>query len=358
MMREPLQQPRLHPAWAAVACVLTLAACAKKDAADDTPKLTAQVTTAVLADGTLDRTITAYGAAEFAPDAERTLAAPIEAKVARVLLGAGARVGAGQAVIVLSPSPQTQIDLKKAADDARTSREAYDRAVRLKASGLDSNADVETARAADVVAQATLASLQSRAAGLTVTSPVAGVIETLTAAPGDLVATGASLGKVGQLGSTRVHLALDPRSVSSLRAGESVRLQPAGGGAETSGVVTSVDPAIDPQTRLASVIVRAQGLAPGLALKGEVVTGQASGPVAPHGAIYYDQDQPYVLVVQGGVAHRRDVKLGPEQDDRVEIASGVKAGERIVTEGGASLDDGTAVKEAPAAGPNSVKDAG
>ncbi len=341
----------------AAACATALTACTRKDTAADTPKLTAEVKTVVLVDGVLDRTVTAYGSAEFAPDAERMLAAPIEAKVAQVLAGAGAQVAAGQAVILLSPSPQTEIDLKKAADEARTSRQSYDRAVRLKTSGLDSNADVESARATDVVAQATLASLQSRAAGLTVTSPVAGVVETLTAAPGDLVATGASLGKIGQLGAVRVRLALDPAAVASVHAGQSVRLQPAGGGAETTGVVASINPTVDPQTRLASVIVRASGLAPGEALKGEVVTGRASGPVAPHAAIDYDQDQSYVLVVQGGVVHRRNVRLGPEQGDQVEIASGVKSGERVVVEGGASLDDGAAVKEAAPA-PAAGKDAG
>lgn len=343
---------------ASLLALALLAGCAKK--ADDSAdaKATAEVKTAVLAAAALDRTVTAYGGVEFAPGGERTLSAPVEAKVAEVRVTAGSPVQAGQVLIVLAPSPQTQVDLKKGADDARTAQEAYDRAVRLKASGIDSNADVETARAASVVAQATLASLRARAAGLTVTSPVTGAVETLTAAPGDLVASGASLGKVGQLSATRLRLGVDPSAVGAVKSGDAVRLQGAGGGETHTGVVVGVDPQLDPQTRLAGVLVDARGarFAPGATVKGEVVTGHASGPIAPYGAVYYDTNQPYVLVVDKGVAHHREVQLGARQGDQVELVSGVHAGERIVTEGGASLDDGAAVKEAPAA--DTAKDAG
>jgi RND family efflux transporter MFP subunit len=337
------------------ACALALSACgAKKDAADDQPKLTAEVTTAVLTNASLDQTATAYGAAEFAPNAERTLATPVEAKVTQVLAGPGTRVAAGQSVILLSPSPQTEVDLKKAGDDAKTAQAAYDRAVRLKASGLDSNADVETARAANTSAQAVYQSLQSRLSALTVKSPVDGVVETVTATPGDLAASGASLGKVGRLGAVRVRLGLEPSELGLVHAGERVRLEPAAGGPSRFGQVASVSPVVDAQTKLAAVIVQADGWAPGQTVKGDILVGHSSGPVAPQGAVYYDQDQPYVLVVDHGVAHKRNVKLGVEQGDSVELVSGVNAGDRIVVVGGASLDDGTAVKEAVAA----QKDAG
>ncbi len=346
---------------AAALTLTSLIGCAKKpETGADGLKATAEVKTVVLADAMLDRTVTAYGGVEFAPGGEHTLSAPVEAKVAEVLVTAGSPVSAGQTLIVLTASAQTQIELKKAADDARTEQDVYDRAVRLKALGIDSNADVESARATNVTAQATLSSLHARASGLTITSPVSGAVETLTAAPGDLVATGASLGKVGQLSATRLRLGVEP-TAAAVKAGDAVRLgQTGGGGVSHTGVVVGIDPQLDPQTRLASVLVDARGVSfpPGTALKGEIVTGHASGPVAPYGAIYYDADQPYVLVVDKGVAHHRNVQLGARQGDRVELVGGVHAGERIVSEGGASLDDGAAVKEAPAAPPAGEKDAG
>ncbi|MEO7026321.1 MAG: efflux RND transporter periplasmic adaptor subunit, partial [Caulobacteraceae bacterium] len=187
--------------------------------------------------------------------------------------------------------------------------------------------------------------------GLVVRSPTSGVVEAVSAAPGDLVAPGASLGKVGRLSDLRLRLGLDPAMVGQVPIGATVHLRPLAGGADSAGTVRLIDPRLDPQTHFAGVIVAVPGarLSPGQAVRGDIVLGRPTGPVAPRRAVYYDGDKPYLLVVSGGVAHRRDVTLGPTQGETVLVASGVRAGERIVTDGGASLDDGAAVREAPVA---------
>ena len=73
------------------------------------------------------------------------------------------------------------------------------------------------------------------------------------------------------------------------------------------------------------------------------------GPTVPKAAIVYDQDQPAVFVVAGGVAHKRPVTLGPAQGDRLAVTGGLGVGVRVVVEGAAALDDGMAVSEAGAA---------
>ena len=335
--------------------LLVLAACGKKAAEEDAPKPTAEVKTAVVSASTFPDTVTAYGAAEFAPGAEHGLSAPAEANISQVLVGAGTRVSAGQPVMVLAPSPQSKLDLQKGVQDARTAAEAYARAQRLRSTGLVSDADVETAHAASATAQAALGSLRSRLGQLTVRAPVAGVVETITGSPGDLVAAGANLGKVGALTPPRVRLGVDPTLARQLRPGLLVHVGRVQGGGEVDGRIASVDPRADAQTRLATVIVTPAAsprLDPGETVKGAIVLREVTGEVVPRAAVYYDQDQAYLLVVAGGVAKKRDVKLGAElgggADATVQVAEGLKPGERIVVEGGASLDDGTAVKEAPA----------
>ena len=175
---------------------------------------------------------------------------------------------------------------------------------------------METARSASETADATLRAIRLKQAGLKVTSPVSGVVETITASPGDLAAGGASLGKVGDISALRLRLGVDPVELKRVQPGQSVTLQALSGGAVVSGRVASVDPREDPQTHQASVIVApssAAAFAPGLPVKGSIVVGHASGAGIPREAVYYDQDQPYVLVVQKGVAHKRNVKLGPTQ---------------------------------------------
>ena len=57
------------------------------------------------------------------------------------------------------------------------------------------------------------------------------------------------------------------------------------------------------------------------------------------------------MVVGGdGVAHRKPVKLGIQDEEDVEITSGVGAGDLVITTGAYGLDEGTKVKVGPAGG--------
>ena len=161
-----------------------------------------------------------------------------------------------------------------------------------------------------------------------------------------------ALGRIGDLGALRVRLGLDGADVRKVRPGAVVHLSGLNGDALGEGRVSAVEPRIDPQTRLASVLVTLKGhLTPGQPLKGEIALTAADGPAAPRAAVVYEADGASLFVVQKGVAHKRAVKLGPEQADRIAILEGVKAGETVVVDGAAVLEDGMAVREgaAPAA---------
>lgn len=336
---------------ALILLLLATAACSRQKA-DEEPTPTALVTTAPVQRASIDETVTAYGAAEVSPEGERTLAAPVEAVVGKVLAPAGTRVRAGQAIAVLTLSPTSRLDLAKARQDAAVADAAYARAQRLRQTGLDSDADVETARAAAAAADETARSLEGRAgAGLILRAPIAGVVESLAPAPGDVVAQGAAVAKVGSLQAVRIRLGLDPRAAGRIEPGATVRLSPLAGGDERTGQVASVDPQLDAQTRLASIVVRADsaGLSAGEPLEGVVVVRvHPQAVVVPRAALLYEGEQPYVFVADHGAAHRHDVKLGVSDDQQAEVLDGVTPGQRVVVEGAAALDDGMAVREAAA----------
>jgi RND family efflux transporter MFP subunit len=63
--------------------------------------------------------------------------------------------------------------------------------------------------------------------------------------------------------------------------------------------------------------------------------------VVPQRAIIEDK---YVFVVEDGVAHKREVKLGLQNSAKVEIISGLQPGELVVVEGNSGLTDGAKVK--------------
>ncbi len=329
---------------------LLLAACGRHPAEDADAKPTAQVTTAPVVAGSIADTVTAYGAAEVTPQGERTLISPVEAVVASVPTAPGTQVRAGQPIVVLTLSPGTKLELDKTAHDAAVAEAAYARAMRLRATGLDSDADVETARAAAAAASAAARSLRDHAGGaLTLRAPIAGVVESVALAPGDMAAAGATVAKVGDASAVRIRLGVEPAAAAAVRVGALAQVSPSAGGAERRSQVIAIDPRLDPQTRLASVSVQApagSGLSPGQPIKATLILRERTGVlIAPRQALLYDGEQPYVFVVAGGVAHRRPVKLGALNDDRVEIVQGVAAGDRVAVDGAAALEDGMAARE-------------
>jgi RND family efflux transporter MFP subunit len=67
--------------------------------------------------------------------------------------------------------------------------------------------------------------------------------------------------------------------------------------------------------------------------------------LVPKGAVRTVDGTSIVFVVRGGRVERRAVKLGGNDGDLMEVASGLTAGDRVVTEGVATLTDGARVKE-------------
>jgi RND family efflux transporter MFP subunit len=328
---------------------LWLAACSPRPDSDEA-KPTALVTTVLAQRGAVEETVTAYGAAEIIADSEHGLPAPIEAVVSDIVAPVGTLVRAGQPIVVLKPSPASRLEVQKAIHDAEAADAAYARAQRLRTSGLDSDADVEAARAAAATADEARRSLTARAgADLVLRAPADGVVEAVALAPGDLAAAGVNVAKVGAAAALRARLGVEPALAGRIRTGAPVRLSASVGGLEVAGTVLAVDPRADPQTRLASVIVRltsGEGLAPGAPLRGTIVLARREGGVMiPRASVLYDQDKAYVFAVANGAAHRMDVGLGAEQGDRVEAVRGLSPGARIVVEGAAALDEGMAVRE-------------
>ena len=62
----------------------------------------------------------------------------------------------------------------------------------------------------------------------------------------------------------------------------------------------------------------------------------------------HEGGQTSVLVAAAGKAQRRAIVTGLADDEHVEVRSGLKAGELVITRGQAGLPDGAAIAAAPA----------
>lgn len=331
--------------WIGLAGLTLLCACSAPST-DETPEPVALVTVATAAPKTVGETVKLYGIADAGPGGQASLVAPIEVRLVAIEAPVGTAVGQGQAVLRLAPGPTATLDIAKARSDAQAAAAAYARAQRMRADGLMSDADVETARAALATASATVASLTDRA--LTLRAPMAGHVEGITAQPGDIIAAGTTVASISGNGAARARFGVDPGQARTIRAGAAVTIARAGAGDRFPSHIVSVDPVVDPQTKLASVyatLPAASQVRTGEALTGAVMlNGGKAGLVIPYAALLDDAGQPYVFVVARGVASRRDIATGASDGTHVAVARGLKAGDRVVVEGGTALEDGMKVR--------------
>ncbi|GAA4778576.1 efflux RND transporter periplasmic adaptor subunit [Stakelama sediminis] len=330
------------------ACLISLSACSGGGAQDNSPTPVALVSLGTAQKQAVAQSMTLYGSVETGAEAQYTLSAPVEAIVAAIAAPVGTPVHRGQLVVRLRPSPTTQAQLIQARSDAQTASEALARAQRLRSDGLASDADVESARKAAQSAQAMLASLTSQTNGLALRAPGAGFVQSVTANPGNLVSAGTTIATISRRGTLRARFGVSPAVAGKLSPGTVLTIRASDGSPPFDAPILSVDPTVDPQTRLASVYIRvpqALHFGPGQTLTATVPVTQAGSDVTvPYAALLNDGGQAYVYVVRNGIAHRHDVQTGASGPKRVAILSGVAAGDKVVIAGGTGVEDGMKVR--------------
>lgn len=311
-----------------------------------TPSALVRTSTAVVQP--VETTLRLYGAADAGTASSRALTALSESILVSVDKPIGSRVRVGDVVARLRPSPVSELDLSRARSDAAAAASQLARMRRLRADGLASDADVETARLAAEGSRATLQSLALRQASLVLRSPIDGFVSAVNASPGDALVSGMSVATIVPSSARRARFGIDPEEARLIRPGALLRIVAANGDARYGVTVRSVDPGVDPTTRLAAVyadLPERTGIGAGEPLIGLVAVRTSTGlPTIPYDAILSDAGQPYTFVVRKGIARRADLVVGATSKERAAIEAGIKPGDIVVTQGGTALEDGVKVR--------------
>jgi HlyD family secretion protein len=120
---------------------------------------------------------------------------------------------------------------------------------------------------------------------------------------------------------------------------------------EINGKVSVVSPATDPNSTTIQVWVQAENpgerLKPGSSVHVQIVTEiYKAATVVPAAAILPGEEggTTVLTVSSDSRAHRRPVKLGIREGNKVQILAGVSPGEEVVVVGGMGIDDKAKVK--------------
>ncbi|MBI3015490.1 MAG: efflux RND transporter periplasmic adaptor subunit [Candidatus Tectomicrobia bacterium] len=186
----------------------------------------------------------------------------------------------------------------------------------------------------------------------TVVAPFRGQILEKKAEVGDMAAPGRPLIVMEETGHHRLEAGVGETEIATVRRGQAVAVQiDALGEKNLSGRVAEIVPAADPASRTFTVKI---DLPPLPSLRSGLY-GTASFPrerkeavLIPAGALVTRGQLQGVFVVDGqNTARLRLVKTGATYDGRIEILSGLAAGERILTSEVSRAADGGRVQALP-----------
>lgn len=321
------------------------------------------VVTEAVALGALAAEILAQATVTAPPEGRSSLTARADGAITRIFKRLGDSVGAGETVALLESRDASAIVAERAAAAARATaaRTALAREQRLFSAKITARQDLEGAQALSAQAQAELRRTQAAmsAAGVTgdgrniaVRSLISGRITKLSAELGAYVSAGTELFEVANPRSIQIEAAVPAAEAQLIRPGDPAVIELPGGGT-LAATVRSSTPALNPESRAATIVLIPSGAPAGLAQgqgarvritpRGSVTGGRI---VLPEGAVQSVEGRDVVFVRAQGGFQATPVTVGERSGGRIEILGGLKPGTVVVTSGAFQLKSQLGASEA------------
>lgn len=175
---------------------------------------------------------------------------------------------------------------------------------------------------------------------LEVRAPIDGQVTARAAVPGAAVAGDAELFSVADLSTLWVEMAVPPRDLPMARKGQAVAVT--GDGGKGEGRIVFLSPLLDPETRSARAVAELPNAdghwRPGAFVSANLATAeQAVAILVPREALQEVEKEKVVFVRTPDGFEKREVALGREGMDGVEVIFGLDAGTEIAVAGSFAL---------------------
>lgn len=254
----------------------------------------------------------------------------------------GDHVYAGQVIVTLDQTTLKQQELNLA-----TTQDNYDRMVPVHAAGGISDQQLTQMKNTLDLQKEVVENLRKNS---TIKSPITGVVTARNFENGDLFASMPIL-HIMQINKLKVKANVSEQYFTSVKVGQKVDIEvdifP---GEKFEGSVSRISPALDPATRTFGVEITIpnsnERLRPGMYARATFNMGQREGLLIDDVAVQKQtgSSERFVYVIKDGVAEYRFVKDGRRVGDKVEILSGLQAGEEVATTSFVRLSDGAEVE--------------
>ncbi len=336
--------PRLHTYAIALTCALLMLPGCKGEKHDPAPRDKAlaatQVKIAPVRLNAAGAQIEVLGT--VTPTDRAVIAAKVTGTIARMPVGLGSSVKAGQLLVEIH-ADEIAAKLSQARTQLEQAKRNLDRESRLLAKNASTPETVKTMEEAHRMAEDGYREAKTLAGYANITAPFAGQITAKSANAGDLATPGLPLLVLEN--NRRLQIVTDvPESLMvNIHPGDRLPVHIQAADLDATGVVAEVAPAADPASRTAQMKI---DLAPSPKLRsGQFARIALAGDGAqtlfiPAAAVLPFGQMDRVFVARDNKAELRLVRIGQRRGEMVEILSGLNPDEQVVITNNSHLADG------------------
>ncbi len=304
-------------------------------------------------------TVEAVGTTE--PYARATPGTRLLGRVAQVSIEEGDRVAKGKVLVRIEHRDLTAkrqqaagalkeafAVLENAESSVKRIRNLYSESAVSKQKRDEAEMAYARAQAGVAGAEGALEEVDANLGYSAVASPLDGVVIRKFVQEGDMAAPGAPLFTVEQQDSMKVVVEVSEQDLAYIRTDRPVPVSVEALGLERQGRVEGVVPSANPRSRTFQVKVVVENgdrvVRSGMFARVQFQKDTREGLLIPEDAVVRQGQLQGVFIVSGNRARLRWVRLGKRFGTRVEVLSGLEAGDRVVTSGGDGLSEGRRVE--------------
>lgn len=263
--------------------------------------------------------------------------------IEHIMVKPGQHVSKGQVLAVLDASVVEQ-QIKALEPQLELQQSLYQRQQKLWAQNIGTEVQLLSAKAQYEATTKQKAALVAQRAMYTIKSPIAGTVDQVNVKEGDAVNPGMNGIRVVSFDKLKVTATLGENYLGKVSEGNPVDLQFADIGDTIRTKLSYVAKAVDPVSRAFQVEVHLSGssrLYPNMSCKMQITNYERDQAIAiPVSVIQKTAAGEMVYIADGNKAKSVMVTTGRNANGMVEVLSGLKAGDKLITEGYEELDNG------------------
>lgn len=201
-------------------------------------------------------------------------------------------------------------------------------------------------------ANASIKLLEAQFANYQITSPITGVITKKNVEIGSLVSMNSPIATVSKSETPDLEMNIPEKQILKVRLGQNVNIESSAFPDQTITVkIREISPVVDLQTRLVKVkaaIISKLPLKIGMSFDCRIVLNENSNSlILPAEAILQVENKKVVYLAVNNKVQQKDVKLGLQTPDEVQVVSGISPSDNVITKGNTFVKPGDSIQIQP-----------